>query len=458
MNIKRNAVWNMLEVISTTLTQFLIFKIIIVHLNLAALGIWSLVFSALAFARVADVGAAASLVRFIARPIEETQHHIKPLLYVTTALVTNCILYSVLVVIIFYPIYYLLPLALNGSDLPLAQRLLPYAIVSFVILNISSVISSALTGYSRSDIKSKLVIVALLIQLFVSFFAIQKYGIVGLAIAQVLQNIFVVFVGWFCVLKVDDECGYFVFPFRFDFPAFKEIMSFGLKLQATNIVAFICDPLIKFVLSSVAGTAAVGLFETSSRLVLQARSVIMSPLQNFISMFAAIERKSADRTRDLYQKAAAIYILAAVSLLVMVVAVSPVASLLLFGHILPDYALWTAIFSVAQFFNIAAGPSYVMALGLGRLRWNFVGTATITFVIPTLGYVLGIAFGGTGFVVAYALGVGVGSMTYMYMNCRENHIRSVLPPVAIFKLVIRDGLIIVKEKIPRQILNMLPRG
>ena len=427
MNLRRNAIWNISEVAVTALTQFVIFGFIIVHLSIASLGVWSLVFSALSFARIADVGIAAGLVRYVARVPESGEGAIVPLTYVETALLTNCALYLVLGAIVFVPAQYALGMALHGARLDEARNLLPYAIASFVLLNLSSVTSSSLIGFKRSDLKSILSLIALGLQLGISWFSIQRFGLVGLAYAQIAQNAFMTIAGWILILAIQPGRLRFRFPYNLNVRAFIEMIGYGVRLQVLTMANFLYEPATKFILSAVAGPAALGLFEAAFRLVAQARALIVAPAQNLTPMFAAIGLAQAKDMELLYLRSTASIALVAVPGCILLTLASPLVSLLLLKQVQLSYISWVAIMSLGWFMNIVATPAYLIGVGTGHVRWNIIACTAAALGSLVLGYLLGHAFGSIGVVIASTVAIGAGGVIVVFGNCRIAGFDTVFP-------------------------------
>lgn len=438
MNIRRNVTWNVVEVVLMMMTQFAIFRIIIENLGVSALGIWSLVFSTLSFVGIANVGVAGTLTRFIAKPPAEDDIYIPPLRYVETAFSTNLLLYSALVLIGFTPAFFALSWASHGVDLEMARHLLPYAMISFVVLNVSNISASALIGFKRSDIKSALSILALGVQLGISVLTIRRFGIVGLALAQIAQNLVAGILGWLQILRISRSGTYLKFPFRFNTAAFKEMIGFGIRLQALNVTSYLYDPATKFVLSAIAGPMALGMYEVAYRLVFQTRALIVAPAQNLPPMFAAIPSGNIANRRVLYQTSTALMLSVSVLGSIAVVLISPLVSLVLLGEVRWPYVEWVSILSAGWLVNVAAVPAYLMGVGCGWVRWNIVGMALSILVSCVCGYILGTQIGAVGVVIAAALGIGGGAIVVMVANCRIGQVGSPFPPLIAFRGLISE--------------------
>lgn len=443
MNIGRNAYWNVAEVLCAALVQFLIFRLIIDRLGISSLGVWSLVLSSLAFAKIADVGISSGLVRYIARP-QSKENTLLPSDYIETALIANAILYLCIGAAVYLPASYMLGFAIGGAQLDDARGLLPYSIGSFVLLSLSSVTSSSLIGLKRADLKSIISITGLGVQLVVSLITINRFGLIGVAIAQIAQSLLVVTGGWLRVLSLVQKHAYWRFPSRLNVPALKEMLGFGLALQFMNIANLLYEPLTKFVFAAVAGPGALGLYEAAYRLVFQVRAIIIAPTLNLTPMFAGVSPEDIESKRQMYGTWTASVLFAAATSGILIICGSPLVSLLLFGEFQLSYLIWTAVLSVGWFFNIVAAPAFLLGIGIGRVRGNIIGCLVSTAVSPILGIFLGSIFGGIGVVVAAAFAIAIGGVVVMAINCRSAGFGGVFPSRADFSEVVLRirGLII----------------
>lgn len=427
MNIRRNTFWNIAEVIFMTFGQLITFRIIISNLGISALGIWSLVFSTLSLARIADIGIAGALTRFVAKPPSCQEDDVAPIAYAETALLSNAILYFGLAVLLYAPAYYLLGWALHAGNLQTARQLLPYATCAFILFNVSSVVTTALIGFTRSDLKSILFMASIFMQLVISVLTVRHYGLMGLALAQMVQYLFLLAVGWHQLLRISKSETRWRLPLRLSLPAFREMIGFAVRLQVLNIVNFLYDPLTKFTVSAIAGPAALGLYEAAYRLISQSRAIVATPAQNLLPMFAAIPVEDVQARRLLYNDATAFMLVIAIIGTIALVAVSPIVSLLLLHNVQPSYTGWVAILSAGWLVNVVALPSCLMGIGCGWVRWNIIGMTFSTVTSVTMGYILGGEFGAVGVVAAAAFAIGGGGVIVIVANSRTAGIESPLP-------------------------------
>lgn len=416
--LKRNAIWNILEVVVSSIVLFILYRLILKHLGVAALGVWSLVLATTSLARVADLGAAGGLGRYVALSQARDESGDEALVYVETALLTNVLFYLALGLLLYWPAWWGLGLTLHGPNLEQARALLPFAIGSFVLQSIGNVVTSALIGFHRSYQKSMLTLFTLVAQATVALATVKTLGLRGVALAQIAQYVLLTFGGWFLVVKAAGVSG-FALPWRIRMAPLRELMGFGLRLQALNIASFLFDPFTKFAFSSLGGLNALGMYELASRGILQVRQLVVAPGQNLTPLFAAAHEREPAEMRRLYEGALTLIGAASgVAMLGMAVG-SPIISLIWLHRIDPLFVVFSFILAGGWFLNTLSTPGFFLGMGSGRLKWNIIGSLISTLGSPSLAWLLAKPLGGVGVAAAAMISIGGGGLVTWTMNCRS---------------------------------------
>ncbi|WP_165842877.1 oligosaccharide flippase family protein [Phenylobacterium deserti] len=426
MNLRKNISWNVAEVVVTSLGLFLLYKIIIASVGVSGVGIWSLVMAATSIARVADVGAAAGLGRYIALADREGPQARTAIDYIETAWLLNFLLYLTLGLLLYWPAYMGLGLLPDPAVIREARQLLPFAIGSFVLMNLTAVVNSALLGLGKSYQKSALSMLAAIGQIGVAVFAIRSFGLRGVALAQMAQNLFICIVGWLLTTRAASGRVDLRLPWRLRMQPLRELLGFGLRLQAVNLATFLHEPAVKLAFSVVGGVHALGLFEMASRVVLQARQLLVTPSQNLTPLFARAVAENDPALRDLYQRAVTLIMLVAVTGFGILALGAPLLSKLWLGRVDGIFSLTLAVLCFAWLFNVVSVPAYLLGVGSGVVRWNLLGSAVTTVFGPVFGIFLGIMFGPLGVTTGAAIGIASGALLISVQNCRAQRLR-VLP-------------------------------
>jgi O-antigen/teichoic acid export membrane protein len=417
LNLRRNVVWNVIEVASTSVVLFLLYRLIAMRLGIDSVGVWSLVLATTSLARFADAGLAAGLSRFVATSLQEGKTR-QASQFVETALLANGILFTVLGLAIYYPLYWALPQVMDAKYVAQARGLLPFAVASLVMINLGSVITSAMIGISRSDLKSKLTLITSVLQLVVSLAMIGRLGLNAVAIAQILQNGLLVVIGW--VLFARHSSGRLV-PRAINYQRLRELLGFGVRLQLLSVTSLLYEPLIKFVMSATAGVAALGLFEMAWRAILQLRQILVVPTQNLVPMFAVAE--GAEAMEKIHERATAMISAASVLGLGAFAVFSPIVSYLWLGAINWEFVTYVVILVPGWILNTGSTSGFLLGVGKGVLRWNLIASVTTSILALVFTTVLARYLGGVGVAIGASLAIGGSSLIHWVMNCRAFGVR-----------------------------------
>lgn len=419
MNIKRNMAWNIAEVIASTVMIFVLYKVIVARLGVEALGVWALVLAATSIGRFVDVGMTGGLSRYVAGLGAGENRAGEVRAYIDTAVVMNAALYGVLALALYWPAWGALGLTLSGPVLIEARALLPYAIAAFALQNVAAVIVAALTGFHRSYEKSMVMMGTLVIQAIVALTLIGPLGLKGVALGQIAQYLLMMLVGWLLVLRQAEGRWTLAAPHRVRRTALRELVGFGVRLQALNIATFVFDPIVKFVFSAIGGLAALGMYELVQRGLLQLRQILLAPTQNLTPLFAAAGHRETGDLGRLYQQATAVMMAAAVPAMAAMAVGSPILSLIWLGRVEPQFVLYSFIAAGGWLVNILGAPAWHLGVGTGRLRWNIAGGLLSSLAALGLGYGLGRMFGDTGVLVGAMIAIGAGGLLTWSMNARS---------------------------------------
>lgn len=424
LNLKRNAVWATIEAGCSSAIAFLLYKIVISFLGVESLGVWSLVLATTSLMRLADAGAATGLGRFVAKS-SEIGGDLTARNYIDTAILTNLGLYLLLALTFYWPAKYGLGFVIHDpSALQSAHDLLPYALASFVLGNLAGAAGSTLTGLQRTDLRSMVNISSLVVQIFASLMLVPGSGLIGLAQAQLLQNGFVLLSALILAHFIMYKHVGILFPFHWRKRAFKDLVGFGIKLQLSGIVSFLCDPLTKFLMTSFGGLEAVGLFEIANRLVFQVRSLLASPIHVLVPAFAFLEENNPEEVNNLYRRSIALTAGIGIPLIAGLAATSPLISLILLAKLDFLFVSFVLLLSCGWLANLLAAPAYLLGEGTGHVRWNILGNLVVISGSLVFGCILGRAIGGPGVAMAAAAAQILGSLLTMRMNSGRQGVRA----------------------------------
>ena len=386
MTLRRNTLFSIAEVLLNGLGLFVIYKNVVSVLGLKMLGVWSIVLATTAFGRLADVGISAGLARFIAREQARGDTD-KANAHLQTGLITVAAVMAVLTILAYWPIHYALAIALGDGELAVARRLIPYALLTFWLLNLNSVTAAALLGLHRADLRSISNIIGMIGQVMASLLLVRDHQLMGLAWAQTGQYVLAIGLSWLFIHRVQPGLPWI--PTTFSRASFRELLGFGVKLQIGTIANLLFEPTSKIVIGHIAGTATLGLFEMAYRMVYQVRNVAISALQNLVPAFTRLHETDSSALTTLFRKASWMGGALGAGSMSAIALGAPIVSMLWIGHLESGFVRLTALLAICWCSNILAAPSYFFGLGTGAITANIVGQVVTGLLSPLAGYFLG---------------------------------------------------------------------
>jgi O-antigen/teichoic acid export membrane protein len=395
---------------------FFLYRVIVGQLGVKALGIWSLVLATTSLGRLADLGTAAGLGRFVAIA-GARQERDKTVVYVETAIITNLSLYSAIALAMWAPAFYALSLTTSGEVLATARALLPFSLLSFVLMGVASATTGAIVGQQRSDQKSMITIAGLVLQFLASVALIRYGGLRAVAWAQIAQYALIISLGWMLFLRNYRGAWSFRLPHHWDRKVFRELLGFGAKLQAATIISFLLDPTVKFLMSTYGGLEALGFFEMAQRMVLQVRQIIVMPNQALMPGFVHLMETQPHKVEPLYHRAMTLSLVGGAGLLGSVALASPIICYLWTGQITLIFVQFTVILAASWFANLVAAPAYLLGVASGRIGGNLWGLLLSLTGTLVAGILLGRLFGAIGIAIGAGSMLASGSLFSMYRNC-----------------------------------------
>ena len=407
------------QVLIVGIVYLLLYRYLLVTLGIELLGVWSLIIASTSLALIANFGISTSIVKFVSTYHARNDFEsLKNLIF--TASVFIIITYSIVSFIILIAGIYILPHFIEDQYLPVALEILPFSLISLVINALGSVISSCLDGIQKNYIKSYIVSFTSIILFVLSVLLSPKFGLKGLIFAQIVQAAVVLLTSIYFLSKYIK--GIFTLQWNWSKSLFKEIIDYGIKMQALSFMQMSFEPITKAFLSKYGGLAMVGYYEMASRLVTQLRGLIVSANQVIIPVVAEAKETNEDYVKKLYIKTFSIVLLFDIILITGIIISAPIVSLLWIGEIVPFFLFAVVLNSLVAFINICSNPAYFSYLGEGKLNWLIYSYLAITIINPILCYFLGVHFGGYGVILGWNVAFLIGSLLVLFSYQQENNI------------------------------------
>lgn len=415
LNLKKNIVFSLAEVVLYTFALFFLYKMIVAQVGIEGIGIWSLLLASTAAARLADIGFANGLNRYIAaeRAKNTPEGAIR---YLNTAMISMAVFYGSITLVMYGVLLALCPVILpDVAHQALFKATLPYACASFVMLNLSSTVMGAVTGLQRTDLKSLCALGGMALQILVAWLCLPLLGLKGAALGQLAQYGFMVVAGWVILRRYLPTLG--LVPTGWDKTTFREMLNFGVKLQVNSIANFFFEPLTKFIMARMGGVDVLGYYEMAYRMVTQARSVIIAGYQTLVPAYADLKaRRDTASMQKLIGRAERIMLLLAPASMLGLAAGSPVIAWLWLGEIPRLFIDFTLLITTGWMVNMLVAPSYLLAVAVGKLNGNMAGAVLTAALAPVLGGGLGWLYGGIGVATGAMLALIVGGALTYAMN------------------------------------------
>lgn len=419
--VRRNAFFSAVEVLVNGVGMFVLVVVLYRQVGAAGIGVWSLVMAIANLVRIADLGLAAGIARFVARAGAggETAD---PGRVVTAAVLVTAGLHGVLATIAYWPAAWALRMLVTPDRLPVAMEILPWALLSVSVTSIAAVVISVAIGLHRSDVKSVFAVVGGVVLVGGTALLLPVMGLHGAVIAQIGQGL-VMSAGLWTMIRREPPL---VASGR-GRPAFREVFRLvranGVPVQGTFLATLTVEPTTKAFLAAVGPIEAVGYFEMANRVVQQARAVAAAPNLSLVSTFADFDHRDRVGLTILFRRAVDLTLLIGPLVLGAAVAGAPFLAQVWTGYAAPLFVAFLVVLSAGAVVGLMSIPAYSFAYGLGEHRWAFAGQVTATLLNVVLGGGLGLAFGSVGTVVGLAVATAVGAAVLVAPVRRRTAVR-----------------------------------
>lgn len=423
--LARNSAMSSLQAVAGAVVLFGSYKALVMWHGPDALGLWSLIGAFTLSIRLFDPSGGASIGRFVAiaqanEARGSTGVH-SAITYADSALIVMMMLYTVMCLIAWLPIQWLLETQIDDpATLKDAMAAFPVMLALVPVIVFGTSCADALDGIQRADLRALAMIGGFGILAAMIFALVPRYGLIGFAVAQVIQYLVVAVVARMLLIKKLDEAK--LLPTSFNLHASKELLRYGFKLQAASLANTLAEPLTKVLLNHFGGLSILGIYEISSKLVVQIRSVIVGAAVPLLPVFATETGLTKDGPGSLIRKSNRVVAMASLAMFLLSIVGGPVLSWLILDEINTTLLEFTAILATGFAFNTLALPFYLQAQATGVLKWNILGQLSIGLVTIATGPIFATLLGGHGIVLAFALGLSVAGAIFILSGLIRNNI------------------------------------
>jgi O-antigen/teichoic acid export membrane protein len=432
--LTRNAGFSVAQVVLSSALLFLLYRVLISHLTIAEVGLWSLVMASTSVARLSEFGLGSGVVKFVANDIGAgNRPHAARTIFMAAVLVLGFV--SAAAVLLYSIFLALITTTVPSSDVASATALLPYAVAAFVIAALGNVFLSALDGCQRSDVRAMVQLAGSAIQLVAVYLMVPAGGLQSLGWVQVIQASGVMMIAaGAAIVEVRQPARAW---FGWSRGRVKALLTYGGGFQLAAVGQLLIEPAVKALLTLFGGLALTGYYEIANRLVLQIRAVIVSAYQVLIPFVAGISadgKVPKDRLAGIFASCHRTILLLVVPYYALALIAIPGILAVWIGEFDETFLIVSVICVIGWTINTLNAPAYFLYVGIGRLHWTIWSHVVIGICNGLLASILGYLFGGLGVLVGAMSALAIGSLVPTAAFFREHGItaRAIFPRAAIW--------------------------
>lgn len=403
----RNTLWNLIGRVSQIFVGLFLTPYLLINLGQERFGLWALANLLIGYLSLADLGISSSLVRHIAH-VQPDENPTEFSRIVSSSFYFYFGLFLLVAPLSFWAAPVLIWLLQSLGEETIPSSLLDEAsfVVTFVIatlfLSLSfAVFSSIPTGLQRMERANQLTMASSVGGLIAAVVAIEGgWGVSGLVVGTMIVKALLALATYFVSLRLFGRLQ--VMPRHFQWRVWRELFSFGWKIQVSRLCELLTYGFDRLFLSFAGGVAALGRYQPAIQVATQTRMLpqflVMAALPYASDLSAKQDRRALI---ELYLRGTLYVAYCSFALMGFVAASAPVLTRLWLGPGYDDVALWIRIFSVAY---LVTAP-----LSLGGLISQAIGRPGLQARSALLGTICTIIFSSTGYWMAEVTGLAAGS-------------------------------------------------
>ena len=344
------------------LCQFCVYALINYKLGKEMLGVWSLVIAASSIGQISNFGFGNSLVRFLPEMLLRKENSGVQKMIGTINSASFLLVLPVLV-ILYFPAAYYGRVLLNAEQYAVFHPLMILSLATLFINSLFLVYSYTFDSLEKHYVRSSVQIFGWILFLILSFLLLPHFGLTGVAIAMLIQNVVQLFIIIFLIAKTGIMKR--IFPLVFDRQSFRKIYSFGIHSQAISILAIFFDPMIKFFITANLGLTAAGTYEIANKITIQLRNLLVSANQVIIPKIVIHRNKNSESI--FFKKISSTNSFLAVTAGILVILIAPIATYFFSTEF--DWTLLQCILllNLGWTFNTITSVHYYSAIGLDKI-------------------------------------------------------------------------------------------
>lgn len=377
---------------------FLFMKMVIVYEGVEMVGLWSLTVGMVSLARLLDFTGSAALTRIVAISDAEKRH-----CYIDTLVLFSMFFYTIVAACMYFPVAAII-IDTVGEDLSSLIPKLIFLSLAAIILSVTyQNHAAALDGLELATTRSAIGIFCIFIYGAVGVVCIPYYGVVSLAFAQILQFLFGIILCRLVLRKTLHSMT--IIPSYFSFKNFKEIYSYGVKLQINSLTLLAFDVSSRYLISVNYGLSVLAYYDISYKLAGHTRGLVQSYFNPLIPKYANQWSNNPREAFDTMLKDLKHYFLPTSGIFACVLLILPLISLFYFQGLSETFLLTGIILNLAWWAATCTLIMQIFCKSVNVLSWTIIGHfALLSMSLGTL-YFISEIFDLTGTFLLFGAGI-----------------------------------------------------
>jgi len=427
-SLRKNTYSSIGQVIFTGVTLFLLYRFLIQEVGLKLLGIWSLLLSISTSVGILNSGFTGSIVRYIAEFHSDKNDKAIVNLIRTFFTAIFCLFLLISVLLVFNQNLILQFVHLQDGEKTLFSELFPLALSIFFLSTLSGVFLSALEGVQKLYVKNLILMGTSILTLLLVMVLVPALKMKGLAICYILSNLFTYFAGWYFT-RQNLLQPLSLFPFGWDSTTFKKTFSYNVKFQAISFSSILNDPLLRIIMIRYAGLETAGLYELSSKIIMQMRALLITATQSLVPVFASLGKERKQEALHFYKLSYELTFFIGLFSFSMLSIASPLISQIWIGKVDPVFVWMMLILSFGWLANSLATPAYFANTGFGTINSNLVTHIIINLVSLVICFALALFDFGFLLISGWAAALVIGAFYLLATFIKNNQleVKSLFP-------------------------------
>lgn len=411
----KNSAFSIAQTIVLAIVSIVLFKMSVNIVGLEKTGVWSYLTSINSIAGFGSFGFSNAIIYFLPKYTVTSNNKIAQL--INTSFVSVFFVSIVLCCISYAVFYIIIPHTVAAQLIKEAYFLLPFIVVAYFFSGLSSVYISALDGLLLFQLRAKINIVSYFIFFIIGFLLLKKMGVAGIAIAQIIQNIFLLVVTYWHVKK---NIAHYHFSFTFNSIIFKEVFKFGFNFQLISITQIISEPFMKSMITKFGGAAYTAIFDFIIKLLSISRNLIIAANQTIVPQLTIYKGlKKITTLKTLYKANFKIVLFLSILLFLTPLVFSDALSIFFLNEKSNLFCFILLNVSLGLLINAFALPAHFHFLGIGQIRWNVLNNILTAALMLVSAPLLGYFFQAKYIVLSWSISTMAGPILLMYVMHKQ---------------------------------------